>query len=89
VHDFYANRIGIQLFDSHPIKWFVFTFLAKKIKKKLAVHLWQQIVWGFVWKIARVDSPLAGDKTLPYLILWMAAPIPTHASLKKVVTCYR
>jgi hypothetical protein len=30
-------------------------------KKILAGHLWQQIVhrivWGFVWKIARVDGP--------------------------------
>jgi hypothetical protein len=35
---------------------------AKKIKNYLAGHLWHQIVhqivWGFVWEIARVDSPL-------------------------------
>jgi hypothetical protein len=32
VHNFYANRIGIQLFFCHPLQWFVFTFQPKKIK---------------------------------------------------------
>jgi hypothetical protein len=26
VHNFYANRIGIQLFVCRPLQWFVFTF---------------------------------------------------------------
>jgi hypothetical protein len=35
VHDFYANIKGILLFFCHPLKWFVFTFLAKKSKNNL------------------------------------------------------
>jgi hypothetical protein len=42
----------------------LFTHFSQKKQKKIAWHLWQQIVhrivWRFVWKIARVDGPLTG-----------------------------
>jgi hypothetical protein len=40
---FAANRMGIRS--------------GNRIRVDGPRHLWQQIVWRFVWKIARVESP--------------------------------
>jgi hypothetical protein len=51
-----SNSFSVTHYNS------LFTHFSKQIKNYLAGQLWQQIVhqivWGFVWEIARVDSPL-------------------------------